>query len=418
MISNEATEKGKTLNVKAIRSDFPILKRKVHGKPLVYLDNAATTQRPKRVIEAVSDYFTNYNANIHRAIHTLGYESTVAYEAAHKKVARFINARSWREIVFVRNATEAINLVAFTWGLANLRAGDEVVVTLMEHHSNIVPWQILRDRLGITLKFIGVTPDGVLDMDEARKFIGPRTRLVGAVHGSNVLGIINPVEELAQMAHEVGALFLLDGAQSAPHMAVDVRKIDCDFYAASGHKMLGPTGIGFLYARRELLEEMPPFLTGGDMIATVTTESATWNELPWKFEAGTAAIAEGIGLGAAVDYLEAIGMDNVFAYECKLGEYAKDRLLGFPGLTLYGHRGGDNLAVFSFNIDGIHPHDGANMLDSHGIAVRSGHHCAQPLMTALGMDNTMRASFYIYNTKDEVDSLLEGLRAALDLFSR
>lgn len=413
-----ATRNNSKFDVEAVRQDFPILKRKVHGRPLVYLDNAATTQRPRAVIEAVSDYFSNYNANIHRAIHTLGYESTVAYESAHKKVARFINARSWREVVFVRNATEALNLVALTWGIANLRAGDEVVITLMEHHSNIVPWQMLKDRLGITLKFIGVTPDGELDLDEARKLIGPKTRLVGAVHASNVLGIINPVEELARMAHEVGALFLLDGAQSAPHMAVDVRKIDCDFYAASGHKMLGPTGIGFLYARRELLEEMPPFLTGGDMIATVTTESATWNELPWKFEAGTAAIAEGIGLGAAVDYLEAIGMDNVFAYERKLAEYARQKLLAFPGLTLYGHKAGESLAVFSFNLEGIHPHDGANVLDNYGIAVRSGHHCAQPLMTALGMENTLRASFYLYNTRDEVDRLLEGLTAIAKLFRR
>lgn len=406
----------KALNVLSVREDFPILKRRIHGHPLVYLDNAATTQRPSQVVEAMRNYFYESNANIHRAIHTLGYESTVAYEDAHKKVSRFINAKSWREIVFVRNATEALNLVAMAWGSANLRAGDEVVVSLMEHHSNIVPWQMLRDRLGITLKFIPVTPEGVLDLEAARQLITPKTRLVGLVHASNVLGTINPVQEIRDMARAMGAGFLLDGAQSIPHMPVDVQELDCDLFTASGHKMLGPTGIGFLYAKKAILEAMPPFMTGGDMIATVTQESSTWNELPWKFEAGTSAIAEGIGLGVAIDYLNNLGMDQIYDYERSLGSYALDKLSNIDGLTLYGHQQGESLAVFSFNLKGIHPHDGANALDRFGIAVRSGHHCAQPLMTSLGMDNTLRASFYLYNTREEVDRLVDALGEIKKLF--
>jgi cysteine desulfurase/selenocysteine lyase len=407
------------LDVQAVRRDFPILDRLVHGRPLIYMDNAATTQRPRQVVDAMVRYMTEYNANIHRAIHTLGYESTVAYEEAHKKVARFIHAKSWREIVFVRNATEALNLVAISWGQGTLRAGDEVVVTLMEHHSNIVPWQMVRDRLGVVLKIVPVTPEGVLDLDAARRLITPKTRLVGVVHASNVLGVINPVAELRAMAREAGALFLLDGAQSVPHMPIDVQALDCDFFVASGHKMLGPTGIGFLYARKSLLQEMPPFMTGGDMIATVTPDGSTWNELPWKFEAGTSAIAEGIGLGAAVDYLSSLGMENVEAYEEELHDYALTQLRNIDGLTLYGHPGSHPcLAVFSFNLAGTHPHDAANLLDRFGIAVRSGHHCAQPLMNRLGMDNTLRASLYLYNTKDEIDRLMEAIGEVGRLFGR
>ncbi len=404
------------LDVNRIRKDFPIFKRKIHGHPLIYLDNAATTQRPQAMIDAMVEYFTVYNANVHRAIHTLGYESTVAYEAAHKKVARFINAKSWREIVFVRNATEALNLVAMAWGGANLGAGDEVVISLMEHHSNIVPWQILGARLGFKLKFIPVTMEGELDLQAAEKLITHKTKLVGIVHASNVLGKINPVGELRTMAKAAGALFLIDGAQSAPHIPIDVRELGCDFFVASGHKMLGPTGIGFFYAKKDILLEMPPFLTGGDMIDTVTTESATWNELPWKFEAGTSAIAEGIGFGAAIDYLSQLGMDKVYEYERALGKYALEGLKTVPGITIYGHKRGENLAVFSFNLSGVHPHDAANLLDNYGIAVRSGHHCAQPLMTALEMDNTLRASFYLYNTMDEVDELIHALGAIVKIF--
>jgi cysteine desulfurase / selenocysteine lyase len=408
-MSEKALKVAAQLDVDAIRADFPILQRKIHGHPLAYLDNAASTQRPRQVVEAMDRYYLQYNANIHRAIHTLGYESTVAYEDAHKKVARFINAHSWREIVFVRNATEAINLVAIAWGQANLRAGDEVVVSLMEHHSNIVPWQMLRDRLGVVLKFIPVTPEGVLDLEAAERMITSRTKLVGLVQASNVLGAVNPVRQVHDMARRAGALFLLDGAQSVPHMPIDVRELDCDFFAASGHKMLGPTGIGFLYGKRGLLQAMPPFMTGGDMIATVTCEASTWNELPWKFEAGTAAIGEGIGLGAAVDYLTNVGMAAVHEYEAELRDYALDKLRAVKGITLYGHRAGESLAVFSFNLEGIHPHDAANALDRFGVAVRSGHHCAQPLMTHLGMDNTLRASFYLYNTREEVDTLVGAL---------
>ena len=404
------------LDVERVRMDLPILSRQVNGHPLVYLDNAASTQRPIQVVEAMNRYYLEYNANIHRAIHTLGYESTVAYEEAHKKVAKFINAKSWREIIFVRNATEALNLVAMAWGAANLRAGDEVVVSLMEHHSNIVPWQMLRDRLGMTLKFIPVTPAGTLDLEAADRMITPRTRLVGLVHASNVLGAINPVREVREMARRAGALFLLDGAQSVPHMPIDVQELDCDFFAASGHKMLGPTGIGFLYGRKKLLQDMPPFMTGGDMIATVTCEGSTWNELPWKFEAGTAAIAEGIGLGAAVDYLSSLGMENIYRSEKELCDYALSRLTNIDGLTLYGHREGESLAVFSFNLGAIHPHDAANALDRFGIAVRSGHHCAQPLMNQLGMDNTLRASFYLYNTNAEVDALVAALGELKKIF--
>lgn len=396
-------------DVEKVRADFPILRREINGHPLCYLDNAATSQRPQAVVEALLKCYTESNANIHRAIHTLGYEATLGFEEAHKKVARFVDAKSWREIVFTRNATEAVNLVAATWGAENLRAGDEIVLTLMEHHSNIVPWQVLAARLGLVLKFVPVTADAVLDVDAAARLITPKTKLVAAVHASNVLGTINPVAELRDLARTVGARFLLDGAQSIPHMPVSVRALDCDFFVASGHKMCGPTGIGFLYAKKELLQAMPPYMTGGDMIATVTTEGSTWNELPWKFEAGTAAIAEGTGLGAACDYLASLGMDRVYAFEEELHDYVLEKLRAFPGLTLYGHKKGGHLAVFSFNVEGVHPHDGANLLDRLGVAVRSGHHCAQPLMTALGMDNTLRASFYLYNTKDEADHLLFGL---------
>jgi len=413
-----APETAAAFDVERVRADFPVLERTVNGHPLCYLDNAATSQRPQAVIETLVRCYTHSNANIHRAIHTLGYEATVGYEDAHKKVARFVNARSWREIVFVRNATEAINLVAASWGGQNLRAGDEVVVTIMEHHSNIVPWQMAAARTGAVLKFVPVTAGGLLDLDAAARLITPRTRLVGVVQASNVLGVVNPVAQLREMARKVGARFLLDGAQSIPHMPVDVRALDCDFFAASGHKMCGPTGIGFLYAKKELLESMPPYMTGGDMINTVTTEGSTWNELPWKFEAGTAAIAEGTGLGAACDYLAGLGMEQVYAYERDLHDYVLERLRAFPGLTLYGHGGGENLAVFSFNVDGVHPHDGANLLDRLGIAVRSGHHCAQPLMNAMGMDNTLRASFYLYNTREEADHLLFGLHELERVFRR
>jgi cysteine desulfurase/selenocysteine lyase len=408
----------KTLDPHALRRDFPIFARTVHGKPLIYLDNAATTQRPQAVIDAITDYYRRYNANVHRAVHTLSHEASVAYEEAHKKAAQFINARSWREIVFTRNATEALNVVAYAWGLHNLQAGDEVLVTIMEHHSNIVPWHMLRELKKIQLKFLDVTDEGRLKLDDLPKLLTKRTKLVGIIYASNVLGTINPVSEIIEEAKRVGAVTVVDAAQAAPHIPINVQSLGCDFLAVSGHKMLGPTGIGFLYGRRELLETMHPFLHGGDMIATVTTESVTFNELPWKFEAGTPNIAGGIGLGAAIDYLLALGLESVYAHEQKLLEYALDKLLPINGLEIYGPKGTkDRLAVISFNLKGVHPHDVAGILDEAGIAVRSGHHCAQPLMRRLRMDNTARASFYIYNSEEDVDALVDALKTAQKLFS-
>jgi len=402
----------------AIRADFPILERKVNGERLVYLDNAATTQKPSVVINAMADFLRTSNANIHRAIHTLGYESTVAYENAHRDMARFIGARSWREVVFVRNATEALNLVAFSWASKFLSAGDEVVVTIMEHHSNIVPWLMAKERLGIDLKFIRVKDSGVLDLGHAEQVITGRTKLVGAIHASNVLGAVNDLKLLGELARSRGAKFLVDGAQSIPHMPVNVADLGCDFFAASGHKMLGPTGIGILYGRRDILEETPPFLTGGDMISTVTVNGATWNDLPFKFEAGTPAVGEAIGLTEAVRYLSAIGMEKVLAYEKELEGYFLGELRKLPFVEVYGHNEGEHLAVFSFNIKGVHPHDAAGMLDKFGIAVRSGNHCAQPLMESLGMENTLRASFYFYNTKEDADKLIGALEEINYLFNK
>lgn len=400
-----------------IRGDFPILERVVNGEKLIYLDNAATTQKPAAVIDSMARFLRTSNANIHRAIHTLGYESTIAYENAHKAVAKFIGAGSWREVVFVRNATEALNLVAYSWASKNLSAGDEVVVSLMEHHSNIVPWLMARERLGIVLKFIRVKKNGVLDLGHAAEIITGRTRLVGAIHASNVLGAVNDLKSLGELAREKGARFLVDGAQSIPHMHVNVSELGCDFFAASGHKMLGPTGIGILYARKDILEDMPPFLTGGDMISTVTVKGATWNDLPFKFEAGTPAVCEAVGLHEAVKYLSGIGMTRILSYEKELGAYVLEELKKLPFVDLYGHEEGEHLAVFSFNLKGIHPHDAAGMLDRLGIAVRSGNHCAQPLMEHLGMDNTLRASFYFYNTVEEADRLVEALKEINSFFN-
>ena len=417
MATQARTDAKRGLDPLKVREDFPIFQRKIHGKPLIYLDNAATTQRPRPVIEALERFYTRMNANVHRAVHTLSHEASVAYEEAHKKVARFINARSWREIIFTRNATEALNLVMYGWGLWELEEGDEIVLTIMEHHSNLVPWMLLRERRGVVLKFVDVDEQGRLKLDEFKRLLSPRTKLVGVIHASNVLGTINPLPEIVEAAHRVGARVVVDAAQSAPHLPLDVRALDCDFLAASGHKMLGPTGTGFLYGKRELLERMEPFLRGGDMISSVTLEGATWNELPWKFEAGTPSIADGIALGVAVDYLMDLGLENVYAHERRLLEYALERLLKLEGVVVYGpHDPEDRLGVISFNVEGVHPHDLASVLDEEGIAVRSGHHCAQPLMRRLGMDNTARASFYIYNTEDEVDRLIEGIQRAKRLF--
>ncbi len=398
-----------------IRKDFPIFERRVHGKPLIYLDNAATTQKPRRVIETEKKFYEETNANIHRAVHTLSYESTKLYEEAHKKVARFIGAKSWREVVFTRNATESINLVAYGWGLHNLKEGDEVLITVMEHHSNIVPWQMLREQRGITLKFLDVDDGGRLELDDLPRLLTERTKLFGIIHASNVLGIVNPVKEVIAEAKKLGALVLVDAAQSAPHIPIDVSALDCDFLAASGHKMLGPSGIGFLYGRRELLDNMSPFIFGGDMIETVTLERSTWNELPWKYEAGTPNIAGGIGLGAALDYLDNIGMASVISHEQELLNYTLESLSDLPGIELYGSSK-ERVGVITFNIRGIHPHDVAGILDEEGIAVRSGHHCAQPLMRRLGIENAVRVSLYIYNTKEDIDRLISTLHKIIRVF--
>ncbi len=405
------------LDAKVLRADFPIFRREVHGRRLVYLDNAATSQRPQAVIDAVRQFYECYNANIHRAVHTLSHEATVAYEEAHKKVARFVGARSWREIVFVRNATEAMNLVAHAWGLWNLREGDEIVLTIMEHHSNIVPWHFLRKFRGVRLHFVDVDDQGRLRLDQYYELLDrPRVRLAAFTMASNVLGTVNPVPEMVRAARERGVVTLVDAAQGAPHLPIDVQALGCDFLAASGHKMLGPTGIGFLYAREELLQAMEPFLYGGDMISKVTTEGAEWNELPWKYEAGTPNIAGGIGLGAAVDYLMHLGMDRVYEHERHLLTYALERLKSVPGIRLYGPEEGPRLGVISFTFEKAHPHDVAHILDESGVAVRSGHHCAQPLMHRLGMDNTVRASFYIYNDEEDVDVLVEALQKVVRIF--
>jgi cysteine desulfurase/selenocysteine lyase len=405
------------LDVAAIRGDFPILKREVYGKRLVYLDNAATSQKPRQVIDALVRYYESYNANIHRAVHALGEEATAAYEEARGKVARFIGAPSTESIIFTRNTTEAINLVAYAWGRANVGEGDEIILTQMEHHSNLIPWQQLAAEKGATLRFIEIKPNGTLELGNLRALFSGRTKLLAMPHVSNALGTINPVEEIVAEARKRGVTTLIDGAQAMPHMPVDVQAVGADFYAFSAHKMLGPTGVGVLYARRELLEEMAPFLGGGEMILKVTLEGATWNDLPWKFEAGTPNIADVIAFGAAIDYLEAVGMENVRDHEIEVTTYALERLRGLEDVTLYGpddpnERGG----VVSFNFGDLHPHDVGTILDRHGVAIRAGHHCTQPLMRCLGVTGTARASFYIYNTQDEVDVLIEGLKAARDFF--
>jgi len=416
------------MDVERIRADFPILQRKINGKSLIYFDNAATTQRPIQVLETIRAFYTLYNANVHRSPHTLGREATELYEQAHENVARFIGAENEREIVFVRNSTEAINLVAYSLlhseseGL-RLEPGDEIVLTIMEHHSNLVPWQFLRDRQGVVLRFVGLSDDGKLDLEQLQRQVTEKTKLVCCAHVSNVLGTINPVREIGRLAHQAGALFLVDGAQSAPHMPVNVEEIGCDFLAFSGHKMLAPMGIGGLYGRRGLLEELTPFLYGGDMIADVKLEGATWNKLPWKFEAGTPNVCGGIALGGAVelksgqhlegavDYLQRIGMEEVRAHERELTEYALEGLQAIPGVRMYGPLNPDGqIGVIAFNVikggELVDPHIVAGFLNDEGIAVRSGGHCAYPLADRLGVEGTVRVSFYIYNTKDEVDRFL------------
>ena len=398
------------LDVARLRDDFPILSRNVRGgKPLVYLDNAASSQKPKAVIDALADYYTRYNANVHRGIHTLSEEATDEYEKARRKIQAFINASSPAELIFVRNTTEAINLVAHSFG-QRVKEGDEILLSEMEHHSNLVPWQLLADRSGARLRFLPLFDDGTIDMSALPGLLSQRTRIVAVSHVSNVLGTINPVEEIARQAHAAGAVVLLDAAQSVPHLPVDVQALGCDFLAFSGHKMLGPMGVGVLYGRRELLESMPPFLGGGNMIMQVELEHSTYNELPDKFEAGTPDAGGAIALGVAVDYLSAVGMENVRRHERNLTDYALEVLMGLDDVALYGPKSADSRgAVIAFNFADIHPHDLGTLLDRDGVAIRAGHHCCQPLMRRLGQVATARASFYLYNSRDEVDVLAEAL---------
>lgn len=405
------------LDVAKIRADFPILSRTVNGKPLVYLDNAATSQKPRQVIQALVDYYERYNSNIHRGLHVLSEEATAAYEETREKTARFINSPSAESIIFTRNTTEGINLVARSWGHANLKPGDEIVLTQGEHHSNLVPWQMMALETGAKLRFIPLLPDGTLEIEKAPQIITEKTKMVAASQMSNVLGTINPVRYLGELAHNVGAVMLVDGAQSAPHIPVDVSELDCDFFAFSSHKMLGPTGIGVLYGKLPLLEAMDPYMGGGSMIATVSLENSTWAAVPQKFEAGTPNIADTIAFGAALDYLTALGMDNVRAHEVELTGYALKKLSELEDLRVYGptdlsQRGG----VVSFYYGDIHPHDIGTIVDQEGVAIRAGHHCCQPLMGILGVPATARASFYIYNTPEEVDVLVRALLKAKELF--
>ena len=406
------------LDVARIQHDFPILKQEVNGRRLVYLDNAATTQKPRQVIDALVNYYETTNANIHRGIHTLAVRATGQYEGVRAKVAAHIGASNSTDIVFTRNTTESINLVARAWGDANLGDGDEVVLSLMEHHSNIVPWQMLARRTGAVLRYAAVNDDGTLDLDSVRGLIGPRTKLVSIVHMSNVLGTINPVAEIAEMAHARGALMLVDGAQSAPHMPLDVDDLGCDFFAFSAHKMLGPTGVGVLWARPGLLESMDPFLGGGEMISIVKPEGSTWADVPHKFEAGTPNIADVIAFGAALDYLRHIGMKAVREHEKSITAAAIDALLRVPGVTIHGPRDVElRGGAVSFSLDGVHPHDVSTIVDSYGVAIRAGHHCAQLLMRRLAVPATNRASFYIYNDERDLEPLIEALRHATKVFT-
>lgn len=403
-------------DVAKIREDFPVLKQKIHGKPLVYLDNAATAQKPQAVIDAIRKFYEVDCANIHRGVHELSQRSTEAYEQTRTKVKRFLNAKSNKEIIFVRGTTEGINLVTQTWGRRTLREGDEIIIAGLEHHSNIVPWQMLCEEKAARLRVIPIDDRGDLIIEEYEKLLGPRTRMVSIGHVSNALGTINPVKQMIEMAHKAGALTLVDGAQAVPHLTVDVQALDADFYAFSGHKLIGPTGIGVLYGKAALLNAMPPYQGGGDMIRTVTFEKTTYNDLPYKFEAGTPDIAGGIGLGAAIDYLNAIGMDKIAAYEHELLLYGTEALLGIPGLKIIG-TAKEKAAVLSFVIEGIHPHDIGTVLDRQGIAVRTGHHCAQPVMDRYHIPATTRASFAFYNTIGEIDALVAGLHKVKEVFS-
>jgi cysteine desulfurase/selenocysteine lyase len=404
------------LDVQAIRADFPILATLVGGKPLVYLDNAATSQKPRAVIEAVRRFLAEENANIHRGVHYLSERATLAFDAVRDEARAFLNAPAAHEVIFVRGTTEGINLVAQSYGRMTLRPGDEILLTTMEHHSNIVPWQLVAGQTGAVVRAIPITDAGEVDLEGYRRMLGPKTRIVGVVHISNALGTINPVAEMTQMAHEVGAVVLVDGAQAAPHMPIDVQALGCDFYACSGHKMFGPTGVGMLWGRTELLDAMPPWQGGGDMIHTVSFAGTTFAPLPAKFEAGTPAIAEVIGLGAAIRYIGSVGLEAIGAWERELLAYATEQVRAVPGVRLVG-TARDKAGVLAFTLEGVHPHDLGTILDADGVAIRAGHHCAQPVMERFGVHATARASFAFYNTLEEVDVLVRGLRRAREVFA-
>ncbi|KAA9179169.1 cysteine desulfurase [Enterococcus durans] len=405
------------ISAEKIRQDFPILFQEVNDEPLVYLDNAATTQKPKAVLDALKDYYEHENANVHRGVHTLAELATNSYEAAREKVRSFINASETAEVLFTRGTTTSLNWVARSFGEQFIHEGDEILISYMEHHSNVIPWQQLAKKTGASLKYIELTEEGFLDMEKAKELINSNTKIVSIAHVSNVLGVINPVEELAQMIHEQGGILVVDGAQSTPHMAIDVQQIDCDFFAFSGHKMCGPTGIGVLYGKRKWLEQMEPIEFGGEMIDFVELYDSTWKELPWKFEAGTPNIAGAIALGYAIDYLKAIGMENTHHYEEELVAYVLPKLQQIEGLTIYGPQDlAKRTGVIAFNLDGLHPHDVATALDMEGVAVRAGHHCAQPLLKCLQVAATARASFYFYNTKQDADRLVDAILATKEFF--
>ena len=393
------------LDINKIRSDFPIFTDKL----LVYLDSSATTQKPQQVINSISDFYSTNYANVHRGIYDLSIKATEAYHSARKKVANFINASDWRSIVFTSGTTESINLIAYSWARNNLHKGDEILITEMEHHSNIVPWQLVAEEIGVTLKYIPINQDGTLDLNNIDQLITNKTKIVSVIHQSNVFGTINPIKDIIVKAKSVNAITFIDAAQSIPHSHIDVQDLNCDFLAFSGHKMLGPTGIGVLYGKPELLDSMIPFMGGGDMINSVTMAESTWNDVPYKFEAGTPKIAQAIGLGAAIDYINEIGLTNIQDYVKHLLNIALDKLRIIDGLTIYGHQVGKSSSVISFNLDDVHPHDLAQFLDQDGIAVRAGHHCAQPIMDKLGISSTIRASFYLYNTEEEIDKLCDSL---------
>ncbi|MBI2547064.1 MAG: cysteine desulfurase [Candidatus Aenigmarchaeota archaeon] len=406
------------MDVEKIRGDFPILKRKINNKPLVFLDSASTSQKPQQVIDAIKNYYENHNANPHRSIYTLCDEATQIYEKSRGKVSKFINAKKDEEIVFVRNTNEAMNIVAYSYAMNNLKEGDEILLTIMEHHANIVPWQMLQKK-GVKLKFIDINDDGTLKMDTINDMITKNTKIVSVVHKSNVLGTINHVKEIGKIAHDNGSLFVVDGAQSVPHMPVDVKDIDCDFLAFSGHKMLAPMNIGVLYGKKEILEKMEPFMRGSDMIKEVQLTESVWNDSPWKFEAGTPNVEGAIGLSEAIDYLKGVGLDNISGYEEKLTEYALEKLNGISGVKLVSP-GNAKLrnGVISFNIGGVHSHDIAYILDEFGVAIRSGHMCAQPLLRRFGFQSVARASFYLYNAKEEIDTFVEGLEKVKKVFGK